>query len=159
MSRSTIFTEEPSKCLTGDDKKARPVRASHLVTYSNFLTADQDHYRGFSSNLTPAKKKQSQENNQHSSYSASNDFSTISQKRKHESSAKQRGSSYNIISFNPECQEAPASATNIPRRPEKLASHMRSAAEPTEMKEHRASRKVNLNRFDSEGAKSAFTYF
>lgn len=43
MSRDTIFSTEPAKYFQGDDLKQKHKKATHLITYSNFLVADIDH--------------------------------------------------------------------------------------------------------------------
>ena len=162
MSRQTIFTEEPSKCFTGDDKQARPVKATHLVTYANFLTDDQDHSkeRPFSYRMTPEKKKRVHDNERNIDRNQfpNNEYAAYPKKRTNEASGRNWASSYNILNFDRSCNEAQPSATNINRRPEKQASNLIGVGEPVAMAEVRPSRKVNPNRFSSQGARAAFTY-
>ena len=158
MSRNTIFGSEPEKCLRGDDMPAKPRRATHLVTYPNFLTDNTDHSqdRPCAGPLSPDKKRPTQQSrDMYRGMGPSNDFSDVPAKKKYEMSRQLYMSSYDLSHSS---APGPQSKADIQRRPEKQSSSLNTAGQPKLDSEVRACIRTNPSRYDSGSMRRTFTY-
>ena len=59
MSRETFYDKEPAKYFQGEDLPIKSKKATHLITYPNFLSCDEDHSqdRPFTNSSPDRKKK------------------------------------------------------------------------------------------------------
>lgn len=161
MSRETFYDREPAKYFQGEDVPMKPTKATHLVTYANFLSCDEDHSqdRPFT-NCSPDRKKRTFKVNQFYSNQAApyNDFKPgskkISVKEGHHAL-----STINPLKFDPSDKGEPE-RSEIKRGYIRNKSSLAGATiQPLQAEPFRASKKVHSGKYtDSSSMKLSLSY-
>ena len=155
MSRETIFTIAPPKCLRGEDRAFRPRQAPQLSTRTNFLAADADHSRERSgAQAPPARlKRHIPSCNFHMNAEAARRRDEVSGKHRTARSAKANASSRDFLSFHPRGRENAQPARLNPQ-----ASQLSHAGVPLKQENPRSAKRLRPNYADSSQVKLTFTY-
>lgn len=145
MSRDTIFSAPPPKCLTGEDRLSKPKHVTHLATFPNFFNSDQDHSLG----RPQGRKKQP-----HDRDLQCNDLQQGPSCRKSIQPNCQLTSSYDILAFDPNY----AARSPRTRWPQGGGSTLTSAGQPQLYEVQRLSKRAAPRRYDSQGVKTSLTH-
>ena len=163
MNRETYYDIEPRKYFQGEDLPVKSKKATHLVTYPNFLTCDGDHSqdRPFT-NSSPETKKRSFKQNQFYS-----EKDHIPPYREFKSSPKKINikeghhmlSTTNPLKFDPTEKLAQEKA-EIKRTSERNRSSLSgSTAQPTQVEPYRSSKRVHSGKYtDSSSMKLSLAH-
>ena len=151
MNRETFYDIEPPKYFQGEDRPVKSKKATHLVTYANFLSCDEDHSqdRPFT-NSSPQTKKRNFKQNQ---FYAEKDH--ISPYCDFKSSPKKISvkeghhilSSIDPIKFDP-TEKCEANKPEIKRTSDRNRSSLSgSTAQPTLNEPYRLSKRVHSGKY------------
>ncbi|OMJ80005.1 hypothetical protein SteCoe_19827 [Stentor coeruleus] len=163
MSRDTIVEKEPTKYFQGEDLPSKSKKITHLITYPNFLSSNDDHSqdRPFT-NCSPIRKKRLFEKNQFFSDKDHippwNDFKQ-DKKKIQVKEGHHALSTIDPIRFNP-TEKGPEEKADIKRCPLRNRSNLSGAtAQPVNKEPYRASKRMHSGKYtDSSSMKLSLTY-
>ena len=161
MSRETFYDREPAKYFQGEDLPVRPKKATHLVTYPNFLSCDEDHSqdRPFT-NCSPDRKKRIFKVNQFHSDVASQycDFK-LDSKKINVKEGHHALSTIDPLRFDP-TDKGPDERSEIKRSYNRNRSNLSGATiQPVKDEPYRASKRIHSGKYtDSSSMKLSLSY-
>lgn len=155
MYRDTVYNSPQKKYFRGEDVPIRSKRATHLVTYSNFLVADQDH--SYDRPFEPAVKS-----TQKKLYNVTNNSDLLADglpnqgKKNHERTHEGLTSAYNLIEFEPKF-EGQGERAPISRKPDRQASNLDTAGKPVTDDSVKPARNIKNVALESCNVKASLT--
>ena len=163
MNRETFCDIEPAKYFQGEDIPVKQTKAVHLITYPNFLSADEDHSqdRPFT-NCSPERKKKIFKANQF--YSDKDhvapycDFK-LDHKRINVKQGHHALSTVNPLQFDPTIKP-PEDKPEIKRTADRNKSNLAGATiQPVQQDPFRASKRMHSGKYtDSSSMKLSLSY-